>query len=89
MRQVLNLWVLAAIAVDLFGWAASEDDKEPVGQNLIILLIDGYGASLLNKTDEKFQTGVQTLIENGVQAEYLQPVFPSQSYPNWFSLSTG
>lgn len=90
MRQLLSSWVLAVLAIGLVSWArASDDDKEPVGQNLIILLIDGYGASLLNKTDEKFVQGIQGLIENGVQAQYLQPVFPSQSYPNWFSLSTG
>uniref|UniRef100_A0A1I8BS89 Uncharacterized protein n=1 Tax=Meloidogyne hapla TaxID=6305 RepID=A0A1I8BS89_MELHA len=33
--------------------------------------------------------GAKTLIENGVEADYLIPVFPTQSYPNWFSLATG
>ncbi|PIO77417.1 hypothetical protein TELCIR_00494 [Teladorsagia circumcincta] len=30
--------------------------KDPIGQNIIVLLIDGYGASLLNesKTEAKF-----------------------------------
>lgn len=63
--------------------------REPVGQNLIVLLIDGYGASLFNRTNAKLQYGAQTLLKNGVQAEGLKPVFPTQSYPNWFSLATG
>lgn len=63
--------------------------REPVGQNLIVLLVDGYGASLFNRTNAKLQYGAQTLLENGVQAEGLKPVFPTQSYPNWFSLATG
>lgn len=26
---------------------------------------------------------------DGVRAEWLEPVFPSSSYPNWHSVSTG
>lgn len=63
--------------------------REPIGQNLIVLLIDNYGAKLFNQTNAKLQYGAQTLLENGVQAESLKPVFPTQSYPNWFSLATG
>lgn len=68
---------------------ANSIDREPVGQNLIILLIDGYGANLFNRTNAKLQHGAEILLQNGVQAEYMTPVFPTQSYPNWFSLSTG
>lgn len=68
---------------------ASSTSREPMGQNLVILLIDGYGASLFNRTNAQLQYGAQTLLSNGVQAEYMRPVFPTQSYPNWFSLVTG
>lgn len=68
---------------------ASAWDREPVGQNLIVLLIDGYGANLFNRTNAKIQHGAEILLQNGVQAEYMKPVFPTQSYPNWFSLATG
>ncbi|CAK5083689.1 unnamed protein product [Meloidogyne enterolobii] len=63
--------------------------KEPVGQNLILFLVDGLGANLFNNTDSRMKFGAKTLIENGVEADYLIPVFPTQSYPNWFSLATG
>lgn len=63
---------------------ASNDQRH----NLIILLIDGYGAELFNKTDSKLQDAATELIKNGVRAD-LKPVFPTQSYPNWQSLATG
>ncbi|KAL6722982.1 hypothetical protein Aduo_018041 [Ancylostoma duodenale] len=68
--------------------------KSPIGQNVIVLLIDGYGASLLNesKPETKFgrdPTGMQHLTAHGVQAEYLKSAFPTQSWPNWLNLATG
>uniref|UniRef100_A0A0K0EX79 Choline-specific glycerophosphodiester phosphodiesterase n=1 Tax=Strongyloides venezuelensis TaxID=75913 RepID=A0A0K0EX79_STRVS len=63
--------------------------QDALGQNLIVLLIDGYGNNLFNKTNSKLSLGIQTLLENGVQADYLKPIFPTWSYPTWTSLSTG
>ncbi|CAJ0938262.1 unnamed protein product, partial [Mesorhabditis belari] len=84
----------------LWGWAliwvgtiwmipVKTEKREPIGQNLIILLIDGYGAALLNRTKPEALIGMQALSENGVQAEYLRSVFPTHSWPNWMSLVTG
>jgi predicted AlkP superfamily pyrophosphatase or phosphodiesterase len=87
MRIISPLICLLVICGPLaFG---SSTSREPLGQNLVILLIDGYGANLFNKTNAKLQYGAQTLLSQGVQAEYMQTVFPTQSYPNWFSLVTG
>ncbi|VDM44812.1 unnamed protein product [Toxocara canis] len=62
--------------------------KVPYGQNLIVLLIDGLGRSLLNQSDiELF--GFRHVTENGARAEYLKPTYPTQSYPNWMSLFSG
>ncbi|CAJ0609338.1 unnamed protein product [Cylicocyclus nassatus] len=63
--------------------------KEPIGQNVIVLLIDGYGASLLNNSKQEAKFGIQHLISHGVQAEYLKSAFPTQSWPNWLNLVTG
>ncbi|VDM52075.1 unnamed protein product [Angiostrongylus costaricensis] len=63
--------------------------KDPIGQNVIVLLIDGYGASLLNESKPETKIGMQHLISHGVQAEYLRSAFPTQSWPNWLSLATG
>jgi len=58
-------------------------------KNLIVFMIDGYGANLFNRTDAKIQFGAKMLLKNGVHVEHVKPVFPTQNYPNWFSLSTG
>jgi predicted AlkP superfamily pyrophosphatase or phosphodiesterase len=78
--------ILLLLSLRLFVFASDSDDNQR--HNLIILLIDGYGASLFNRTDPKLQDAALELIKNGVKAE-LKPVFPTQSYPNWYSLATG
>uniref|UniRef100_A0AC35U6J3 Choline-specific glycerophosphodiester phosphodiesterase n=1 Tax=Rhabditophanes sp. KR3021 TaxID=114890 RepID=A0AC35U6J3_9BILA len=72
-----------------FNTVHSLPKQENVGQNLIVLLIDGYGSNLFNKTSAKLSYGFQNLLSNGVQAEYLKPIFPTWSYPTWASLATG
>ena len=83
---------IKTILVFIISVQAIRTDSEapqPKGQNLIILLIDGYGAELFNRTNAAVRVGAETLLSNGVRAEYLKPVFPTQTYPNWFSLATG
>ncbi|CAJ0571437.1 unnamed protein product, partial [Mesorhabditis spiculigera] len=46
-------------------------------------------AALLNKTKPESLIGIQKVADNGVQAEYIRPVFPTHSWPNWLSLVTG
>uniref|UniRef100_A0AC35FH19 Ectonucleotide pyrophosphatase/phosphodiesterase family member 6 n=1 Tax=Panagrolaimus sp. PS1159 TaxID=55785 RepID=A0AC35FH19_9BILA len=72
-----------------FTFGESGNNNNAKGQNLILLLIDGYSAELFNRTNAAIKVGAETLLSNGVHAEYLQPVFPTQSYPNWYSLATG
>lgn len=78
--------LLLTLCLQLFFVNADFGDNQR--QNLIILLIDGYGAGLFNRTDPKQQEAAFELIQNGVRAD-LKPVFPTQSYPNWYSIATG
>uniref|UniRef100_A0A915D393 Ectonucleotide pyrophosphatase/phosphodiesterase family member 6 n=1 Tax=Ditylenchus dipsaci TaxID=166011 RepID=A0A915D393_9BILA len=65
-------------------------EREPIGQNLIVLLIDGYGANLFNRTNAKIQHGAEILLQNGVQAEYMKPVFQHRlAFLTFNSLATG
>lgn len=68
------LWISVARAV-------SED-----GQKVIVVLVDGCRWDYLKEPD---LIGFRTLAENGVKAEYVMPVMPSNSYPNWYSIATG
>lgn len=85
--DLLPWLLLCCLSFLQFNFSAQQ--KEPVGQNLIILLIDGFSATLFNETDSREKFGTKTLLENGVEAHSLKPVFPTQTYPNWFSLATG
>ncbi|KAI6176602.1 Ectonucleotide pyrophosphatase/phosphodiesterase family member 6 [Aphelenchoides bicaudatus] len=78
--------IFLALFLKLLLIGANSDDGQR--HNLIILLIDGYGSDLFNKTDPKLQDAASELIRNGVRAD-MKPVFPTQSYPNWYSLATG
>ena len=86
IRAILTLLILFVHSTSGEGGSSSGNAK---GQNLILLLIDGYGAELFNRTNAAIRVGAETLLTNGVHAKFLQPVFPTQSYPNWYSLSTG
>ncbi|KAK5985848.1 hypothetical protein GCK32_020956, partial [Trichostrongylus colubriformis] len=80
-RMIITIWVLSLVGTIIA--------KDPIGQNIIVLLIDGYGASLMNETKPETKFGMQQLMANGVQAEYLRSTFPTHSWPNWISLATG
>ncbi|PIC16402.1 hypothetical protein B9Z55_023018 [Caenorhabditis nigoni] len=63
--------------------------RDPIGQNLIVILADGYGATLLNNTKPNASFGIRHLAANGVQVDYVTPSFPTHTWPQWMSLSTG
>ncbi|CAL1267085.1 unnamed protein product [Larinioides sclopetarius] len=55
-------------------------------EKVILVLVDGVRWDYLNDSS---YTGFQRLASNGVKAEYVTPVFPSNSYPNWYTIVTG
>lgn len=58
------------------------------GKKLIVLSIDGLRWDYI--TDPKLELkGIWKIIENGVRAQYVNPVYPTLSYPNWYSIVTG
>jgi hypothetical protein len=73
--------ILGACSLLLFTYRSfCASQKEPVGQNLIILLVDGeffykfpfiflkniaFGATLFNGTDSRVKFGAKTLLEVG------------------------
>ncbi|CAB3400483.1 unnamed protein product [Caenorhabditis bovis] len=63
--------------------------RDPAGQNLIVILADGYGATLLNNTKPDATFGIRHLATNGVQVDAVVPSFPTHTWPQWMSLATG
>lgn len=58
------------------------------GQNLIVFMIDGLSNKLLAKYADEL-TGFNEMSIYGSTTDYLKPVYPTLSYPNWISIFTG
>ncbi|XP_022254255.1 ectonucleotide pyrophosphatase/phosphodiesterase family member 6-like [Limulus polyphemus] len=71
----------------LIGARIFQEQKNPT-QKLIVILADGIRWDYLDDPDVKLK-GFPRLANNGVKAEYLIPIYPSNSYPNWYSILTG
>jgi ectonucleotide pyrophosphatase/phosphodiesterase family protein 6 len=80
------MWIRLVVAAWLGALAGG---RRPVGHNLVVLLLDGFGSALLNRTDLDATFGLRHLAENGVLVDRLRPAYPTQSLPNWHSLATG
>jgi predicted AlkP superfamily pyrophosphatase or phosphodiesterase len=87
-HRTILLLLLLAITPIIDGAAAAAGKNRAIGQNVILLLIDGFANSFLNDSRSSLY-GLKAMADNGVQAEYLKPSFPTLSYPNWYSLVTG
>ncbi|XP_063846249.1 glycerophosphocholine cholinephosphodiesterase ENPP6-like [Scylla paramamosain] len=82
MSRVVVIVMAVVMAVQL-----SQATKE---NSLIVILVDGFrwdytvvhGAGTQLPGFQHFQTA-------GTRAEYLRPVYPSLSYPNWHTIATG
>ncbi|CAH1792812.1 unnamed protein product [Owenia fusiformis] len=62
------------------------DGRNPA---LVTILLDGYRYDYLEKAKELDLTGFGAILDNGVKADYLIPTYPTESYPNYYSLMTG
>lgn len=61
------------------------EDRVP----LLLIGLDGFKPSYLNEEDYGDLPNFRRLIDGGVLAESLEPVFPSKTFVNLYSLATG
>ena len=59
-------------------------DEDP--QTVILISIDGLRADYLTRG---VTPNILKLSEEGVHAKYLEPIFPSKTFPNHYSIITG
>lgn len=57
-------------------------------QRLLVIMLGGFRHDYVTR-DQANLIGFPRLRMEGVKAKYLIPVFPSDSYPNWFTVVTG
>ena len=77
--------IVLILGLSLFSCASSlyhlAKDKK-----VILILADGVRYDYVK---DKSLVGFNRMAKNGVRAEYVQPIFPSNSYPNWYTIVTG
>ena len=57
---------------------------------LMLISLDGLRADKLDAfLKDNPDSNLNTLVKNGVKAKYMQPSFPSQTFPNHWTLVTG
>lgn len=78
---------LALLLLAAFGscgsLAASVPSTKP---HVVLILVDGVRWDYLSEPD---LPGFGELTKTGVKAEYVVPIMPANSYPNWYSIVTG
>ncbi|XP_042862359.1 glycerophosphocholine cholinephosphodiesterase ENPP6-like [Penaeus japonicus] len=57
--------------------------------DLIVILLDGFRWDYLDIHSRSNFPGFDRFIDNGVRAEYLNPTYPPNSFPNWHTIVTG
>ncbi len=60
----------------------NETERTP----LLLISIDGFRTDYLERTDTP---ALDYFLSKGVQAEYLKPIYPSNTFPNHYALATG
>ena len=65
------------------GVEVTTDDAMP---HVVLVSIDGFGSTYLD-TDPT--PALERLARNGVRADSLQPVWPTLTFPNHYSIATG
>lgn len=53
---------------------------------MLLFLVDGVRYDYIRDPTLK---GFHRMAKEGVRAEYVQPIFPANSYPNWYTIVTG
>lgn len=92
MIKTKKLSVLSFFSFILFALGCSTSDRGTTQQlttevnKLILISFDGFRFDYLSKTETPH---FDELVSNGVSSEGLIPVFPSKTFPNYYSMATG
>lgn len=62
--------------------------RNVLGSRLVLILLDGFRWDYLEQ-DGHMLPGFSSIQQQGVRAEYLVPVYPTLSFPNYYSIMAG
>lgn len=75
--------ILFLLSVALLVSCTTKEVEKP---QLLLISFDGFRADYLSKTDTP---NFDKLVNNGVAAEGLIPIFPTKTFPNHYAIATG
>lgn len=56
---------------------------------LVTILLDGFRWDYLDRLGPEEVPNFSSFITDGVKADYVQPIYPSISFPSWTTIATG
>ena len=56
---------------------------------LAVIMLDGFRWDYINKMSDDDVPNFKKFFSDGIRAEYVQPIFPSVSFPSWTTIATG
>lgn len=83
--QQLLLFACVFLTLDLSGCVQSKS-IEDLRPTVILISLDGFRADYLEKYEPP---NLRSLAEDGVQAKWMIPSFPSKTFPNHYTIATG
>jgi len=88
MRKMLRLAIWSAtlagllLALD----SVAEAQRSPRQQTVVLVALDGFRPDYLDRAPSR---RLRELAQTGVRARWLVPVFPTVTFPNFYSIATG
>ncbi|HSJ75105.1 MAG TPA: ectonucleotide pyrophosphatase/phosphodiesterase, partial [Gemmatimonadales bacterium] len=87
MRSRIRSLVLLPLLLVLAGGRSSGDISGiPAGPTVVLIGLDGFHPSYLSRSPSRH---LRELARQGVLARWMTPVFPSLTFPNFYSIATG
>lgn len=62
---------------------------QPMRTKLIYIMLDGFRYDYTDDQPKESLPGFTQFLDGGVRADYMTPIYPSISYPDWTTLVTG
>jgi predicted AlkP superfamily pyrophosphatase or phosphodiesterase len=84
-RRGILVLAVSTFFLTLFGPGASGEDRSSQ-QSLLLISLDGFRADYLEKTETP---NLHRLASQGIRAQALIPAFPSETFPNHYTIVTG